>query len=171
MPALLTRRQVNLRDTLETPQRWRGVVLDVRGHLHAGRGRCSRSRDPGRMRQLATWTERDCAPSEDCEHRRQQQAAQKSHTGLFRSSDLHSYTVRRNVMHCHGPGIRTRARLAPAGERLPTATVKSYVLDARHPKRERPRLLDARPRSEEHTSELQSHVNLVCRLLLEKKKK
>src|SRR6266571_3018766 len=27
------------------------------------------------------------------------------------------------------------------------------------------------PRSEEHTSELQSHVNLVCRLLLEKKNK
>src|SRR5207237_5697809 len=26
-------------------------------------------------------------------------------------------------------------------------------------------------RSEEHTSELQSHLNLVCRLLLEKKKK
>src|SRR5260370_29824994 len=29
----------------------------------------------------------------------------------------------------------------------------------------------ARMRSEEHTSELQSHLNLVCRLLLEKKKK
>src|SRR5260370_31552385 len=28
-----------------------------------------------------------------------------------------------------------------------------------------------RYRSEEHTSELQSHLNLVCRLLLEKKKK
>src|SRR5260370_6213116 len=27
------------------------------------------------------------------------------------------------------------------------------------------------PRSEEHTSELQSHLNLVCRLLLEKKKR
>src|SRR5882762_4566474 len=27
------------------------------------------------------------------------------------------------------------------------------------------------PRSEEHTSELQSHLNLVCRLLLEKKNK
>src|SRR5260370_10599443 len=26
-----------------------------------------------------------------------------------------------------------------------------------------------RPRSEEHTSELQSHLNLVCRLLLDKK--
>src|SRR5690242_20880016 len=31
--------------------------------------------------------------------------------------------------------------------------------------------LDSSLRSEEHTSELQSHVNLVCRLLLEKKKK
>src|SRR2546430_10605051 len=30
---------------------------------------------------------------------------------------------------------------------------------------------DAYPRSEEHTSELQSQSNLVCRLLLEKKKK
>src|SRR5260370_26647974 len=29
---------------------------------------------------------------------------------------------------------------------------------------------DKRSRSEEHTSELQSHLNLVCRLLLEKKK-
>src|SRR6266536_6081954 len=29
----------------------------------------------------------------------------------------------------------------------------------------------SRPRSEEHTSELQSRVDIVCRLLLEKKKK
>src|SRR5438034_2494620 len=35
-----------------------------------------------------------------------------------------------------------------------------------------PRVARARPvRSEEHTSELQSHSDLVCRLLLEKKKK
>src|SRR5260370_26453265 len=33
----------------------------------------------------------------------------------------------------------------------------------------RPRT-ECRTRSEEHTSELQSHLNLVCRLLLEKKK-
>src|SRR5260370_32741127 len=31
-------------------------------------------------------------------------------------------------------------------------------------------VLGRRSRSEEHTSELQSHLNLVCRLLLEKKK-
>src|SRR5690242_21215263 len=34
-----------------------------------------------------------------------------------------------------------------------------------------PAALQSKRRSEEHTSELQSHVNLVCRLLLEKKKK
>src|SRR5437667_12221476 len=33
------------------------------------------------------------------------------------------------------------------------------------------RIRDTRERSEEHTSELQSHHDLVCRLLLEKKKK
>src|SRR3989475_8128675 len=32
-------------------------------------------------------------------------------------------------------------------------------------------ILDTKGRSEEHTSELQSQSNLVCRLLLEKKKK
>src|SRR5205807_9366120 len=39
--------------------------------------------------------------------------------------------------------------------------------------RDRPRGTDQEPslRSEEHTSELQSPCNLVCRLLLEKKKK
>src|SRR2546430_8983798 len=34
-----------------------------------------------------------------------------------------------------------------------------------------PRVVGRRERSEEHTSELQSQSNLVCRLLLEKKKK
>src|SRR5260370_27745266 len=32
------------------------------------------------------------------------------------------------------------------------------------------RQVEIKSRSEEHTSELQSHLNLVCRLLLEKKK-
>src|SRR2546430_14283376 len=34
-----------------------------------------------------------------------------------------------------------------------------------------PKAMDTETRSEEHTSELQSQSNLVCRLLLEKKKK
>src|SRR2546430_12148612 len=37
--------------------------------------------------------------------------------------------------------------------------------------REHAELFQRRKRSEEHTSELQSQSNLVCRLLLEKKKK
>src|SRR5260370_5406552 len=36
--------------------------------------------------------------------------------------------------------------------------------------RRSPELCSVWGRSEEHTSELQSHLNLVCRLLLEKKK-
>src|SRR5690242_21539747 len=40
----------------------------------------------------------------------------------------------------------------------------------RHHVRRRVWSCSFRMRSEEHTSELQSHVNLVCRLLLEKKK-
>src|SRR5215204_6760548 len=39
------------------------------------------------------------------------------------------------------------------------------------PSPKRPPQMSLRPRSEEHTSELQSHSDLVCRLLLEKKKK
>src|SRR5207237_10080908 len=46
----------------------------------------------------------------------------------------------------------TQSRQSPAGTRPPPAG-------------------DCLLRSEEHTSELQSHLNLVCRLLLEKKKK
>src|SRR5690242_21033273 len=41
--------------------------------------------------------------------------------------------------------------------------------DGRQSRRPAQALLGPRIRSEEHTSELQSHVNLVCRLLLEKK--
>src|SRR2546427_8353200 len=39
------------------------------------------------------------------------------------------------------------------------------------PQNQTPRRPAAQERSEEHTSELQSQSNLVCRLLLEKKKK
>src|SRR5258707_9638736 len=49
---------------------------------------------------------------------------------------------------------------------------KLRIRDVRHNLRDRPfPLCRALPRSEEHTSELQSRQYLVCRLLLEKKKK
>src|SRR2546429_6535240 len=45
------------------------------------------------------------------------------------------------------------------------------VLDRVRPDNRRGRTIPSLKRSEEHTSELQSRLHLVCRLLLEKKKK
>src|SRR5260370_12419834 len=53
------------------------------------------------------------------------------------------------------------AALRPAAPRTKT-TARPSPKTRPHPR--------PRKRSEEHTSELQSHLNLVCRLLLEKKK-
>src|SRR5260370_3473958 len=52
--------------------------------------------------------------------------------------------------------LRTTARSSPLRMWSPYLSSRGEVSPAR---------------SEEHTSELQSHLNLVCRLLLEKKKK
>src|SRR2546427_2394366 len=62
-------------------------------------------------------------------------------------------------------------RLRPGRHRVGQRGVRGLVgqvLRAGEESQERPALLG---RSEEHTSELQSQSNLVCRLLLEKKKK
>src|SRR5260221_10924923 len=78
------------------------------------------------------------------------------YTTLFRSAAGQAVDVRPNRRHADAriagksgfrPGLHRAVR--PPGDRD----------DARH------------RRSEEHTSELQSHSDLVCRLLLEKKKK
>src|SRR5258708_2534067 len=67
--------------------------------------------------------------------------------------------------------LRQRRRKGPlpgekAGERAPTV-----ILAVRIVRRGRIMFVAANVRSEEHTSELQSPDHLVCRLLLEKKKK
>src|SRR5260370_16034730 len=49
------------------------------------------------------------------------------------------------------------------------AIASAGLIEGKTPAAKLKRLLDTR--SEEHTSELQSHLNLVCRLLLEKKKR
>src|SRR5688572_31617239 len=64
-----------------------------------------------------------------------------------------------------------RSRLLSLG----IASVRSDAGRSHRPRRHRPQTARwqrrERGRSEEHTSELQSQSNLVCRLLLEKKKK
>src|SRR2546422_4020858 len=67
------------------------------------------------------------------------------------------------------PGHHDDARLL---ERAPLERGRGEPLGQRHPDVHRgTRRLGLEPlRSEEHTSELQSRLHLVCRLLLEKKK-
>src|SRR2546430_7300026 len=71
------------------------------------------------------------------------------YTTLFRSHDRCS------------PGDVDHARV---GGELREEALSEHAME------EELRLVLQRPRSEEHTSELQSQSNLVCRLLLEKKK-
>src|SRR5439155_17025403 len=55
--------------------------------------------------------------------------------------------------------------------RDPTARPSRTTTGGTRPRSARPCSTSGRSRSEEHTSELQSRGHLVCRLLLEKKKK
>src|SRR2546430_3558150 len=80
------------------------------------------------------------------------------YTTLFRShGDVDFFFFAQQLGGAHFFGDGTMRRQAIAGMRL--AHVNKNELDG-----------DSL-RSEEHTSELQSQSNLVCRLLLEKKKK
>src|SRR5690348_17767181 len=88
------------------------------------------------------------------------------------SSTLFPYTTLfRSVMNADGTNVHaiTTQAVAPAGCGEDGCTTPGTVADT-------PRwspdgaTISYRLRSEEHTSELQSPVHLVCRLLLEKKK-
>src|SRR5256885_7151328 len=77
------------------------------------------------------------------------------YTTLFRSR-LDGQLIGRQVLDpCGKHGVQ---RLEPGGELHARHPVEQVGVDIRKP-----------ARSEEHTSELQSPCNLVCRLLLEKK--
>src|SRR5438034_7033784 len=69
--------------------------------------------------------------------------------------DLHSFPTRRSS-DLNEVARRTEERVAPKRWFRPPGAAPEVAFVAR---------------SEEHTSELQSHSDLVCRLLLEKKKK
>src|SRR5260370_32463416 len=78
------------------------------------------------------------------------------YTTLFRSTS----TAKR-----HGSAVGFAVDHDIPGSAARTGTMRSKSSAPLRSRRAR-----HRPRSEEHTSELQSHLNLVCRLLLEKKK-
>src|SRR2546430_10192207 len=87
------------------------------------------------------------------------------YTTLFRSEQRRMLKSRRVIVlilaatssvMCGAPTVRATSDKTPD---IPQMSVVERVLS------------DGQDRSEEHTSELQSQSNLVCRLLLEKKKK
>src|SRR5438477_7547267 len=88
-------------------------------------------------------------------------------------SSLFFFTIRRpprSTLFPYTTLFRSRPAVAVDGLEVPRPgqTIPALHADRRVRPFTRRRL---KGRSEEHTSELQSHVNLVCRLLLEKKKK
>src|SRR2546422_4476023 len=87
------------------------------------------------------------------------------YTTLFRSLELRGADALR--------AQRVAIVVAVDGEALPArlAVVVSLAVGDRLRAREAVLAEEEEERSEEHTSELQSRLHLVCRLLLEKKKK
>src|SRR5205085_12589841 len=77
------------------------------------------------------------------------------YTTLFRSGLTASQQFRRGDQWCHAHVHSFALRLGQVAVRFGSADEREKHL---------------RQRSEEHTTELQSQSNLVCRLLLEKKK-
>src|SRR5438046_328847 len=84
---------------------------------------------------------------------------------------LHSFPTRRSsdlrpeISRVPANRSPTYGTCSSAAQKDSTYPIQTISYDRGHPKSPWP------PRSEEHTSELQSLTNLVCRLLLEKKKK
>src|SRR5690606_41308968 len=87
------------------------------------------------------------------------------YTTLFRSDNIHSlYVDQWDWELVIGEKDRNIAYLKQVVRRIYAAMLRTeYLVYELFP--------SITPRSEEHTSELQSRENLVCRLLLEKKKK
>src|SRR5699024_12104477 len=95
-------------------------------------------------------------------------------TTLISPLSLHdALPILRLGHHTFPRSARSRSRRLPAGRRHPLrrdhrSAPRLGALRRRHPRSVRSLRT---PRSEEHTSELQSRFDLVCRLLLEKKNK
>src|SRR5690606_41465856 len=86
-------------------------------------------------------------------------------------ADPHSFPTRRSSdLRPAVPRLLARGLRAPALDRPGRAARARRPAGAAGCRHARAADLRGRARSEEHTSELQSRENLVCRLLLEKKK-
>src|SRR5688572_31002842 len=87
------------------------------------------------------------------------------YTTLFRSCAKRTHCEQLLGVEAHDEDRKLRIAMLDLGEEIHAAAARHRQIQ--HDDIER---LHENRRSEEHTSELQSQSNLVCRLLLEKKK-
>src|SRR3989454_2621654 len=91
---------------------------------------------------------------------------------VFRAADNFLEPAKEQDFDAHGNhSIRNARHYSSGGGKSTTAKVSRPEAETLSEAASRARRTDSFQRSEEHTSELQSPCNLVCRLLLEKKKK
>src|SRR5207237_10794528 len=100
-------------------------------------------------------------------HRTSHHPPRATHFPTRRSSDL--FDARKAVKE-QVESLGARFVEVPSDEDAQTAGGYAKETSAAYQERQRALIAERLARSEEHTSELQSHLNLVCRLLLEKKK-
>src|SRR5262249_61833947 len=93
-----------------------------------------------------------------------------SDTTLFFFTSMSRTPILTLSLHDALPIFHGRTRAQPRGARGPAHHLRVQQRGDDRAAARRRHGLDVRSRSEEHTSELQSLTNLVCRLLLEKKK-
>src|SRR2546426_9552332 len=109
--------------------------------------------------QISGWPKREFASDQDM---------QVSHETIYRSLFVQTRGVLKKELMAH---LRTARQMRQAKGGTTKSRPLGQLVDAVSI-RERPAEAEDRAvRSEEHTSELQSPCNLVCRLLLEKKKR
>src|SRR5882762_7475770 len=90
----------------------------------------------------------------------------QAHEGrLIELEATHAFAVLERLKPLLALGLRDGAPIEPLDGNLDSLDHLLHGLRDAFPAK-----TAAQNRSEEHTSELQSHLNLVCRLLLEKKK-
>src|SRR6266480_4938477 len=109
----------------------------------------------------------------DCNARTHSRTANQSMCApLPNSSMVSGHHAHNATVHSGRSRARRRRKSSQATAIAPSAAASCSGRWLPLPPNEATRIAaNAASRSEEHTSELQSHVNLVCRLLLEKKKK
>src|SRR5438132_7040087 len=143
------------------------LIVDMRSQLAKAKQQVAAS--IADEKRLAAQVDQEKKGAEDWE-RRAVLAVQEGRDDLAKQALLRHNEHAQGALQLHDTWVKHREEteklklsLRQLNDRIEEAKRKKNILIARQKRAE------AHKRSEEHTSELQSHSDLVCRLLLEKK--